>query len=315
METTTPTPKIQLYEQRDFGAKMSAVFSFIRENWKVLLKYISLFFVPICIIQAFCMNMMLSKAGTAIYGVGAVGSTMDEFSMLKQFIGPYLGEIAAALIGGWIIYSLVFALLQAYEEREQGLNNLVFADFKGYFFSNLRKVFIATLVMILLGIAIWIVLILLTAVTPFSLILTIPALISVGIPLILILPSYVLGIREKGILNCVTWSFRNGYRYWGGTFIILLVCTLIACVVVTIFSLPWYGVYITSIFFLSDSGANFSLSGGMGVLMFVFGLIMSFGSYLSSIIVLLALAFQFGHIRESVENITVDEDIQNFDKL
>ena len=51
------SPKINIYQQRDFGAKITAVFEFIRENWKPLLKYIVAFTLPVSIVQSFCMNM------------------------------------------------------------------------------------------------------------------------------------------------------------------------------------------------------------------------------------------------------------------
>lgn len=44
-------PKIELYEMRSFGEKFSAVFGFIRENFKLLLRACTYLLLPLCLVQ------------------------------------------------------------------------------------------------------------------------------------------------------------------------------------------------------------------------------------------------------------------------
>lgn len=313
METTTPTPKIQLYERRAFGDKISAVFSFLRENFKVIFKLYSLFFIPLCIIMALLLNGIFNSMGEKMTGSG---SQIDPAALWGDFgfLASYIGEMLMALLGGWILYSLIISLMQVYQERENGLKGIVFADIKEKFFANLRKVLVVSVAIVVLMSVYWAIAGLIAVPLPATLVLTIPLFIVCLIPLFLIYPAYTLGIGEKGIWKSVVWSFRNGIRCWGGTCILLIVCGLLSNIIVGIFAIPWYIVYMAAIL-SPDSGAGFSLSGGMAVLSFLFGWLMCFGQFLASMIPLLGVVFQYGHMRERAENVTVDQEVQNFDKL
>ena len=45
-------PKIAMYVKRSFGEKLNASFDFIRENWKLMLKFTTYLLLPLCLIQA-----------------------------------------------------------------------------------------------------------------------------------------------------------------------------------------------------------------------------------------------------------------------
>ncbi len=52
--------KIALYAKRSFGAKMNASFDFIKENWKLLLKFTVYLLLPVCLVQAIGLNGMMA---------------------------------------------------------------------------------------------------------------------------------------------------------------------------------------------------------------------------------------------------------------
>lgn len=279
----------------------------------MIFKLYSLFFIPLCIIMALLLNGIFNSMGEKMTGMG---SQVDPAALWGDFgfLASYIGEMLMALLGAWILYSLLISLVQVYQERENGLKGIVFADIKEKFFANLRKVLVVSIAIVVLMIVYWAIAGLIAVPLSATLALTIPLFIVCLIPLFLIYPAYTLGIGEKGIWKSVVWSFRNGIRCWGGTFILLVVCGLLSNIVVCIFAIPWYIVYMAAII-SPDSGAGFSLSGGMAVLSFLFGWLMCFGQFLASMIPLLGLVFQYGHMRERAENVTVDQEVQNFDKL
>ena len=53
-------PKIELYQNRSFGQKLSATFDFLRENYKLWLKACFYLILPLCLVQAFSFDMMFS---------------------------------------------------------------------------------------------------------------------------------------------------------------------------------------------------------------------------------------------------------------
>ena len=51
-------PKIELYQNRSFGQKLSATFDFLRENYKLWLKACFYLILPLCLVQAFSFDMI-----------------------------------------------------------------------------------------------------------------------------------------------------------------------------------------------------------------------------------------------------------------
>ena len=116
-------------------------------------------------------------------------------------------------------------------------------------------------------------------------------------------------------LQAFAKTFRLGFATWGGVFLVLMVMGLIASVLQGIVSIPWYVIYIVKmVFTMSDGGAT-SSSVGLNFAQYLFSILMLYGSYLSAIFSIVGLVYQYGHASEVVDSITVESDIDNFDKL
>ena len=126
---------------------------------------------------------------------------------------------------------------------------------------------------------------LLAALTPFTLILTLPMLVACVIPLSLFSPIYLF--ENIGIWEAFKKTYRLGFATWGGVFLIALIMGLIGGILQGITMLPWYVATIVKYFFaMSDSGSA-----------------------------VIGLAYQYGHASEVVDSVSVEEDIDNFDNL
>ena len=68
------------------------------------------------------------------------------------------------------------------------------------------------------------------------------------------------------------------------------------------------------IFTMSDGGEA-GASVGLNFAQYLFSVLMLYGSYLSAIFTVVGLVYQYGHASEVVDSITVESDIDNFDKL
>ena len=135
---------------------------------------------------------------------------------------------------------------------------------------------------------------LLAALTPFTLILTLPMLVACVIPLSLFSPIYLF--ENIGIWEAFKKTYRLGFATWGGVFLIALIMGLIGGILQGITS----AVTISPVY-------NFFL--------YLMGILQAFGMYLSTIFTIIGLAYQYGHASEVVDSVSVEEDIDNFDNL
>ena len=306
------SPRISIYQQRDFGAKVTATFQFIRENWKPLLKYVTAFTLPVSIVQSFCMNMYIQSGALDLVG------TVDTSAGSLVAVGIYYAlTMLCSVVGALVLYSLFYAMLAAYDRREERLRGITWKELSPDFFHFLRRGFALVLFTMLIVFAYVAVTVILVVATPATLIVTLPVLFVCMIPLALFYPAYMLDDKSSGIVAAFYWSMRNGFRFWGSTFLVVFVCYLLASIAGGVCSVPWYIIYIFNLITAMPESGLDSMQGStlLSVLQFLFGIIMLCGTYLASVVVLLGLTYQYGHIREKVDAVTVDKDIENFDRL
>lgn len=312
MEQLNQKPRIALYAKRPFGEKMNATFDFVKENWKPILKYITYFLLPLCLIQALSMNGLMSGVLTLSLA-GETGTNPLE-GLTPMLITSYGVTVLCAMAGSVLLYSLVFSLIKLYNTREERLVGITFAELKPTLFTNIGRLLILMLFGIGVSIVVTGVLVLLTLFTPLTLFITIPLLLACGGPLMLLAPIYLF--EEIGVWAAFTKTFRLGFATWGGTFLILLITSVIANILQGITMTPWYVATMVKYFFaISDTGGSATVSVGYSFMLYLLGIIQAFGAYLSMIFCLLGMAFQYGHASEVVDSVSVESDIDQFEKL
>ena len=286
-------PKIALYVKRPFGDKLNATMDFIKENWKPMLKFSTYLILPLCLIQAISMN-------------GIMGGTMG-FAAAKETGANPLEAIGAQF---WVNYGL----MQIYNQREERLAGVTFADLKPFLFRNIKRLLVMVLFYIVLIIAVSIVIGILVAASPFTLLLTIPLLIACAVPLALFTPIYLF--EEIGIFAAFQKTFRLGFATWGGVFGVSLVMGLISSVLQGVTTTPWYIATIVKYFFmLSDTQNELTISAGYSFMVYLLAIIQTFGAYLSMIFSLIGIVYQYGHASEVVDSISVESEIDKFEQL
>lgn len=306
-------PKIALYAKRSFGEKMNASFDFIKENWKQLFKYSTYLILPICLLQAMNINGLLGNiADFSTLSAGqAGGDAMAAFGL--SFILNYVGTVFFSALGGLLLTSLIYALVSLYNEREERLGGLSFSAIRPLLFHNAKRLFLLGVVCGLLSSVVMTIVALLAVLTPYTLLLTIPLCLAFLIPLALIPTVYLFENISLG--QAFVKTYRLGFATWGGVFLVLLVMSIIAGVMQTVFSIPWSVIYfVKMVFTLSDSGEA-SSTVGLDFAQYLFSVLMLYGSYLSAIFTIVGLVYQYGHASEVVDSITVEDDIENFEKL
>ena len=306
-------PKIALYVKRPFGEKLNAAFDFIKENWKPLLKLTAYLILPLCLIQALSLNGLMGGAMTMTTLVNSAVANSD-LGMLAGFITYYMLYMLLYLIGTAMLSSLVYALIRTYNEREGGLQGVTLGELKPLLFRNMGRMFLLMVVSTVLVVLVMIQMGALMYLSKFTLILTVPLLIAFSVPLALFAPIYLF--EDITIMAALGKTFRLGFATWGGVFLISIIMGIIGSVLQGVTMVPWYVATVVKYFFaMSDTGSTATVSVGYSFLLYLLGIIQAFGAYLSMIFTLIGLAYQYGHASEVVDSVTVESDIDNFDKL
>jgi hypothetical protein len=213
-----------------------------------------------------------------------------------------------------LLTSIIYGLMQVYNQREERLAGVTFADLKPFLFKNIRRLLVMVLFCIGLTIVVGIVMGILVVASPFTLLLTIPLLIACAVPLALFTPIYLF--EEIGILAAFWKTFRLGFATWGGVFLVSLVMGLISSVLQGVTTTPWYIATIVKYFFmLSDTQNELTISAGYSFMVYLLAIVQTFGAYLSMIFSLIGMVYQYGHASEVVDSISVESEIDKFEQL
>ncbi|MDR2774365.1 MAG: hypothetical protein LBC19_06425 [Tannerella sp.] len=310
--------RIEYYRERTFSEKLNVTFDFIRENWKPLLKYTFYLIMPVCLIQTFAMNSFIS-AGFSSAGSGGASSfgRMAGSSAVTFFVN-YGVILFCSLIGAAIISGMVYAMMQAYATREDGLGHVTLNDFKENLVRNIWKCLRISLFFILICIVITgIAAILAVLVSAVSLFITIPILIIallLLIPFMMLMPVYIFE-HDIRFPDAITKAWKLGTETLWGMLGLFIVLSIVSSVVQTLTTLPWYIVTLFGHVLSLTAESTLNQSAIYKFAVFILGLIQTYGAYAASTVGLIGLAFHYFHAREKAEGVTIESNISNFNRL
>jgi hypothetical protein len=305
--------KIEYYRQRTFSEKLNATFDFIRENWKPLLKYTFYLIMPVCLIQTFAMNSLIS----GYLGFLARSMTGSGDPIPFSFLVNYGAVIICSLAGAAIISGMVYSMMHTYAIRENRLQHVTLNDFRENLVANAWKCMRIFLFFIFVYVIIIFIIAFMAAVSTVSLIITIPAFIlSVLciIPLMMLMPVYIFE-RDIRFTDAVRKAWKLGMGTLGGLIGLMIVLGIISSVIQTITMLPWYITTVVGQMFSMTAESTVNQSAVYKFAVYVLGLIQSYGMYAASTIGTIGLAFHYFHAREKAEGVTVESNISNFNEL
>lgn len=319
----TQKPKMALFVKRTFNEKMSATVDFISENWKPLLKYTTYLLLPLCLVQGMGLNKVMS---------GSLLSATNPAALGVNYLLNNLLYMLAAWIGTALLSSLVYTMVMTHQEREEGLKGVTLGMMKPLLLKNLGRVcrlllfgFLLFLVLAVVfgGVAVLIIWPFsnldpnpsaILAVVALFLLLLVALIFLVYIPLSLWIPVYLF--EDIPLWASLKKAFRLGYATFGGVLAVLIVLGLVGGILQGITMAPWYIAFIVKVIFTTgEQSTGFVASAGYDFMLYVMGIVQSFGAYVAAIITLVGMAVQYGHAREKLESVSVDKDINNFEQL
>lgn len=307
-------PKIAMYAKRSFGEKLNASFDFLKESWRLLLKFTTYLLLPLCLVQALSLNGLMGGAlsVSAMASSTAIVADPSSFMGFAIYYGLY---VILYMIGSIVLTSLVYGLIRTYNEREERLEGVTLGMLKPLLFRNIKRLFVMTGACVLVVVIVGIIGGVAFALSPLTLLLVIPFFVAFCVPLALLAPIYLL--EDISFMEAFRKTFRLGFATWGGIFLISLLMGVVAYVLQIVTMMPWYIATVVKYFFaMSEAGGSeVTVSAGYSFFLYLLAIIQTFGAYLAMIFTLVGLAYQYGHASEVVDSITVESDIDNFDKL
>ncbi|MDR1408243.1 MAG: hypothetical protein LBJ23_09395 [Tannerella sp.] len=304
-------PKIKYYRIRTFGERLNVSFDYLRETWKPLLKFSLYLILPICLIQSFAINAVMRFS----FRMGYDG--MEEG--FTYFMMHYVVYFLCLLLGSAILGALVYTLMQVYDRRETRLADLGWTDFKPLLIKNFKKSFHVLLLITAFMFLYAAVMVAMAILSPWTLIITVLllliAVVVFGVPFTMLLPIYLF--EDRSLKSSLQKTIKYGFGAWGEIFLVMFVFGLLANIISWVTTMPWY--------ILTIVGSILGLSDGLAgdiehqfwymALTYTLGIVQSYGVYVSSIITAVGYAFQYFHLCEKREGVSVQDSILNFDKL
>ncbi|MFC2673369.1 MAG: hypothetical protein ACFN1E_02980 [Prevotella melaninogenica] len=312
-------PKIELYKVRSFGDKFSAIFEFIRENFKFLLRACTYLLLPLCLVQGFAMEMMMKVLAPDYTNTFDMGEDVDlTQGMLLRFGASYVGYGICLLIGSTLLAGICYSMVKYYHKSPNRLSNTTLIDLKPIIIQVIKRSLLMTVVLVALFIGIFVLVISLAAIVsaPILAIIPILALFVCCLPASLALPVYVFEDKET-LFSSIARGFKLGFHSFWSLLGLMIVIGFLTNILSSFISIPWYILTVVkSVLLATDTTqSSFATSPVYSFLVYLSSVFMNFGMYLTMTVSTFALAFHYGSIAEEEDGFSVEDDIQHFEEL
>ena len=312
-------PKIELYQVRSFSEKFSAIFEFIRENFKFLLRACTYLLLPLCLVQGFAMEMMTKVLAPYYTNTFDVGEDVDVTQgMLLRFGASYVGYGICLLIGSTLLAGICYSMVKYYHKSPNRLRNTTLSDLKPIIIQVIKRSLLMTVVLVALFIVVLVLIISFAAITSAPILAVIPilALVVCCLPVSMALPVYVFEDKET-LFSSILRGLKLGFHSFWSLFGLMFVIGFLTNILSSFTSIPWYILTVVkSVLLATDTTqSSFATSPVYSFLVYLSSVFMNFGMYLTMTISTFALAFHYGSIAEEEDGFSVEDDIQHFEEL
>lgn len=299
-----PNQKIELFKIRKFGEKMNATVEFVRQNLKPIFKIFLFVFFPIAAVE----GVLISQFFEFIFANMSDPQQMSTFS--NQFVTSmgmgYFGFIIISVIASILAVGISYGVFKHYQDHSpQTLAPRQALDLGLRFFWK----FLGITVVIILSVSLIPSLLFVFGAlsqSPFVLFLAFVFFIFPGIYLATTMSlSYPAVVFENAsIFDALARSFKLIKEKFWSTFGLLFVTYIAQSFVASVFAIPFYVFYFIIIFTMAQSGTpGFSdPSLGFKIGFTISFAILIFGNFITMIIPLSALGFQYGNLVEMKES-------------
>lgn len=287
--------RILLYKQRTASECMNAAFDFMRQNWKLLLRYSLYILLPVCVIQT-------------------VGIVTVVDGILAQVSEPPVADLITfallATLGFVLLNALIWTMVKLYNDRPEGLQALPTSDFWHLFWRMLGRMALAVVPLLLILLPVMVVSLIIQLFIPFAFFVY----MVLALPVLLIAPVYAL--EQCTIWQAIKRAFAMGFKQLGALIVIALTLVVLVYVLEGIILLPW-GLLLAfkAVLFKPESLDVPALIITGKALFNLFSVIFCYVTYVSVAVVMLSGAYLYGSSVQRSEDRSIVNDIDNFENL
>lgn len=287
---------IEFYKIRDFGEKFNATIDFIRYNFKMLIKIELLIAAPMGLVVAIFMSNMFKSMFSM-----AQNPDMNEVEAIG-FLGTlglnYILILLLSLLAGSLSLAGVMGFMRLRMNPEATIS---FSDVASQVFKKLG------------GLMLLIVLVYSISLVGFVFLL-LPG-IYLFVVLSLAIPSYLF--EDISIGEAISKPFRLIKEKWWSTFGLLVIAQMIATISSYVFAIPFYALIFGEMITVMDTNPDpedimniytgWKSAASMGVMLI--------GAFITYMVPIIALSFQYFNLRERIEATGLKSQIDNFENI
>lgn len=287
--------RILLYQVRSASECMNAAFDFIRQNWKVLLRYSLYVLLPVCVLQTVG---LISIVDTALSQIG-------EFPMTDFVTIIVLGSVGFVLLNAFL-----WSMVKLYHDRTDGLESITGKDYRQLFWHMLKRMAIAVIPILIIIVPAWALSTILLMFVPFAFFVY----MLVALPILLIAPIYAL--EQCDIFNAIGRAFKLGFRQFGTLVLMAITLIILVYVLQGVVMIPWALLVALKSLLSSSSVTTPPFVAILGNSLFnIFSVLLCFVTYISIAVVLISGAYLYGAAVQQDEDVSIISDIDNFENL
>ena len=318
-------PKIEFYKTRKVSEILGDTFAFLRQDWRVQLKYFCYLALPASIILGFFYSRFMTFYMNAL----GLSTQSEDISSLISFVVTALLSCVGLIVASIILYAITYALIKLYRQRDNGLEALDNEQFMPTFKSCLRRagwfalnsVVLFFLIAIILGCVVAVFAVIMAGVSDGGTGLIFPillfilliyfAFLGLLLPLALLTPIYMM--EEISYWKAVHQAYRYGMRLWGTLFVTMFVVGLLIHVAQMVFVMPFYISVFLKTFLLGEGESDGSLA--LTLFGYASSVLLCFGILLSSYVIMIATTIFYGHASDKIDGKGVAGKIEHFDEF
>ena len=289
--------KVQLYKIRDFGAKINATIEYIRYNILSLLKIVLLIAAPLGLLMAIVFSGFFSTMMQV--SLNPQMNPADSMAFVGQLGSSYMMMTLLSMVSFSFLFAAIYGYMLINDKQEVQPSTI---EILKAIVSKIPKMVI---LMILIGI-----------VSSIGFVFFVIPGIYLMVTLSLALP--ILIIEDVSIGKAFSKSFQLIKGKWWSTFGLMVITTIIASIVSYVFAIPFYALFLADLFSSSmesggdpsavfESFSSWYSTAGMALMMI--------GSYITYLIPILALGFQYFNLSERVEGRGIRNQINEFETV
>lgn len=280
----------QLYQRRGISMCMESAFDFVRVNISSWLFLSALTLA----VPSFALAFLFTKNHASYYHQVGLGQTFNSFFSETTLLLVFLA------IGLWGSIWVSYSLLSAYFDGRLPGKRLSLKEAWRY----MRGVLVTTLAVTLIAVL----LCLLITIHPIFILVV----IIIGIPLLLLAPVWI--VEQTSFSEALGKSFRLGFSSWFQIAFLVLIVALFCMMMMTSVFVLWvfYEVFFET---LIPRGASTSYMFILQVIELTLSALFCLAFFLMNSIVTLSCVFYYGNLSESIDDTTIENDIENFENL